>query len=845
MRFFEKSDEMLLQELKELRKENALLKEEKSSTIQSFNNTKEKFHSNNVKFETVLESMTDAIFISDCDGNFIDFNSAFATYHKFKNKEECAKSLLEYPKFLDVYLQNGDLARLDQWAVPRALRGEVCKNEEYTLYRKDTDETWVGSYNFSPIRDLNGLIVGSVVVARDITEFKQNSLKIFELNKSLEQKVEERTKELSQSIIQLNEEIKSRIDAEKELKDSEEKLNAIINNSSDAIGVHVKGIWQLCNKRTLELFGYSTNEELIGTSILNVITNDERDKILNFVKNRSENSTAPNFYITRGLRKDNSEFDLEVTLSSFELYNINYVYVTLRDITVQNKAEKELKDSEAKFRVLFDSLSIGVTLADLNGKIIESNKAAERILGISIKEQEQREIDGVQWNILRPDGSIMPPHEYASVRALKENTEINNVEMAVVKGLNDIAWINVNAAPIPNFGVAISYEDITERKLIEEEMITKRALLGNALKIAHLGHWELDVIKNIFTFNDYFYSIFKTNIDEIGSYQMSAEEYSNKFLYPDDMYIVGEAIRKLIETNDPNYNDYLEHRIIYANGEIGYISVSFSIEKDIFGNTVKAIGANQDITEKKQFEKEIINKNKELAELNVSKDKFFSIIAHDLKSPFSGFLGLTKIMSDDISSFSVKELRHVSGLMQDSAKNLYALLENLLEWSRMQRGITNFEPEIYSLIQIVNNNIKIQSEVAHQKEIIFTNNVNSELEIFADLPMINGVFRNLLSNAIKFTPRNGRIEIGASKNNDASYIIVYIKDSGIGMDDYILEGLFNLSTNVSRKGTEEEPSTGLGLMLCKEFIEKHNGVIWAESEEGEGSTFFFSLPVNK
>ena len=145
------------------------------------------------KLEAALASMTDAVFISDVQGRFIDFNDAFATFHKFRNKDECAKTFAEYPDILDVFMADGTLAPLDQWAVPRALRGETATNAEYTLRRKDTGETWVGSYSFGPIRNKDGVIVGSVVTARDITERKrvdvslaEHSAKLEALNKELE-----------------------------------------------------------------------------------------------------------------------------------------------------------------------------------------------------------------------------------------------------------------------------------------------------------------------------------------------------------------------------------------------------------------------------------------------------------------------------------------------------------------------------------------------------------------------------------------------------------------------------------------------------------------------------------
>ena len=151
------------------------------------------------KLEAALASMTDAVFISDVQGRFIDFNDAFATFHKFRNKDECAKTFAEYPDILDVFMPDGTLAPLDMWAVPRALRGETVTNAEYTLRRKDTGETWVGSYSFGPIRDKDGAIVGSVVVGRDITELKRAEEELRRSRDELEMRVQERTAELARS----------------------------------------------------------------------------------------------------------------------------------------------------------------------------------------------------------------------------------------------------------------------------------------------------------------------------------------------------------------------------------------------------------------------------------------------------------------------------------------------------------------------------------------------------------------------------------------------------------------------------------------------------------------------
>lgn len=242
---------------------------------------------------------------------------------------------------------------------------------------------------------------------------------------------------------------------------------------------------------------------------------------------------------------------------------------------------------------------------------------------------------------------------------------------------------------------------------------------------------------------------------------------------------------------------------------------------------------------------ELSETKENLEKINAEKDKFFSIIAHDLKSPFSGFLGLTRIMAEEIHDISVTEMKKFSKTMQASASNLYKLLENLLEWSRMQRGLIEIKPQYSKLKSLIDQNIEIAEEFAKQKNIDIVSYVSESATVYSDLPMLNTVIRNLISNAIKFTPRGGRVEVGTVELDDDTEPkneCIYIRDNGVGMDLETLSKLFKIDQKVSRPGTENEASSGLGLLLCKEFIEKQGGRIWVESEAGKGSTFYFTLP---
>lgn len=279
----------------------------------------------------------------------------------------------------------------------------------------------------------------------------------------------------------------------------------------------------------------------------------------------------------------------------------------------------------------------------------------------------------------------------------------------------------------------------------------------------------------------------------------------------------------------------------------GNSSVYVNLEGSISNDNELCFLTLHDITDIKKAKIELENLNKNLKEVNSTKDLFFSIIAHDLKSPFSGFLGLLKILSEDINSLSIGELNDISKLLNKSAINIYKLLENLLEWARMQRGITPFNPEIFNLNIIVNQNIEIASEFSRTKEIYIINNINDNILVTADKPMINTVLRNLFSNAVKFTPNGGEVEIGTfiQPSQDLitseGSIVIFIRDSGLGMSKEMINNLFRIDATHSSMGTNKELGTGLGLILCKEFITKHNGRIWVESEVGVGSTFYFTL----
>lgn len=234
----------------------------------------------------------------------------------------------------------------------------------------------------------------------------------------------------------------------------------------------------------------------------------------------------------------------------------------------------------------------------------------------------------------------------------------------------------------------------------------------------------------------------------------------------------------------------------------------------------------------------------ELNELNAAKDKFFSIISHDLKSPIMGFLGLAQMLAESLEKYSIAQLNGFFSNMFDSTNKLYTLLNNLLEWAQLQRNTMIYSPEKIILSKLLNESINNLSPFISGKSITVENSVSSNLKIYADYHMMDSVVQNLLSNAVKFTNLGGLIKIGA-ENIDDNMVRIYVEDNGIGISDSDIKKLFKIDEKVSGIGTEGEMGSGLGLILCDEFIRKNNGRIWAESTEGVGTKMFIEIPNNK
>jgi len=300
------------------------------------------------------------------------------------------------------------------------------------------------------------------------------------------------------------------------------------------------------------------------------------------------------------------------------------------------------------------------------------------------------------------------------------------------------------------------------------------------------------------------------------------------------------------------FKDYPELIQFYHDGKNGEIALKHGLETSYFSAkmsvaeyrgslaTAKII-LLRDITEKKKSEIQLTQYAVELEKMNATKNKFFSIISHDLKNPFNGLIGFSELLLSEFDLLDSNTIKSYIRTINESAKSGYNLLENLLEWARIQTDTINFNPQKLHLKSIATESIEFKALAARRKNIKIQIEIGNDLFIQADYNMLSTIFRNLVSNAIKFTKPGGHIQIIAKPTAETRNIEVSVADNGIGMDPEIQESLFKIEKKVSTVGTDNEMGTGLGLILCKEFVLKNQGTIWIQSEKGLGTTIFFTL----
>lgn len=301
--------------------------------------------------------------------------------------------------------------------------------------------------------------------------------------------------------------------------------------------------------------------------------------------------------------------------------------------------------------------------------------------------------------------------------------------------------------------------------------------------------------------------------------------------------------RKLVSISDLEQMEtwVRERENITSDGRVFPVQLISTPISDLEGRPAGIITITEDITHRKKAENDLKKSESELRELNLAKDKFISILAHDLRNVFNTLLMSTELLSQYASELSEAERNETMKDLYQASRNGYSLLQNLLDWSMSMKGKSSFMPRTFDLIEQVRESLRLSDSAARAKYITISSQIQPGLEVYADPNMVATIFRNLLSNAIKFTPENGTINITANSQGD--FVEISVKDSGTGISKENIERILSPGLTLTLPGTNQEKGNGLGLTLVREFVELHHGVLRIQSQAGQGSTFSFTLPV--
>lgn len=381
---------------------------------------------------------------------------------------------------------------------------------------------------------------------------------------------------------------------------------------------------------------------------------------------------------------------------------------------------------------------------------------------------------------------------------------------------------------------SVTLVDITHYKIQEEVIRESQARFENMANTAPVMIWIADV-DGLFSFLN------KVWLDFTGN-EMGADLGMNwlKNVHPEDL----EKLLGQYQDAFSSKTSFLyEFRFKRKDDVYRWIMIKGTPRFSWDGIFMGFIGSCADISEQKESEEKIRKINIELAEINATKDKFFSIISHDLRSPLSGLMQILFIIAEDYNSLPNDEKQQMITDVANTSKRTYDLMENLLEWSSIQTGNIPFNPKKLTILTLLNSLEALYEHNLKSKEITLKVNVEPEISVFADKKMTETILRNLISNAIKFTHPGGSVSVLSEPDND--FVVIKVIDTGVGIKTEKLSELFKVDKVQSTKGTAKETGTGLGLILCKELVERQNGKIWVESKEDEGTTFYFTLPVEK
>ncbi|ASB49589.1 PAS domain S-box protein [Alkalitalea saponilacus] len=838
---------------KKLQEENRLLKQEIShlratSTQGIINEQFPEANSADIScspatlFKTLLNALPHSIYFKDLRSRIFLCNESMAKKHSQFNSEQEMIGKTDFDLFTQ---EHAEQAYRDEQKIIKTQKPLLNIIERETWANKQ--DTWVSTNKFPLHNEWNELI-GTFGISVDITELKNTQADLEKAHRTLEEKVNERTKELTEN---------------------QKKHQLITDNSFDIImQIDPEGRFIYASPKIKTIMGY-TPEELIGEPIIDYVDSEHKQELAQKFKDLLNGSTSK-LNIISARTKSGEKVWLDISISPVLIDQKPDSFVCIaRDITDTIDANNQLN----LLKRAVENSPVSIIITNTNGVIEYVNSKFIELTGYS-------EDEAIGKTPAIQKSGKMDDKIYSELWETVSKGEEWRGELLNRKKNGDLYWELASISAVKNqqgdttHFIAVK-EDITQEKNRIEERKAEEARLKSIISMMLLNFDdENTLLKHVL---EEAIRLTNSKIGFIYHYQEENQTFilnswskevmqQCSIIEPRTTYelsktgIWGEVVRqrKAIMVND--MKAFNPQRKGYPPGHAEltrFLSIPV-FEKDKIVATVGVANKKEEYTTFDELQLELLmnsvwilvsririnnelkNKNIDLLELNNQRDKLFSIVSHDLRSPFMALINLSQIINENYDTLSEKEIKEYLGLITDGSEKTFNLLENLLEWSKSKRGLINYNPTDINLTEVCNhiiNNMNAQFKV---KNIEVTAELTKPVFLYADKDMVNSIFRNLLSNAVKFSMPDGKIKITAK--NKGKMVEVCVEDNGVGMNIDTANNLFTSESITSQAGSNGEKGSGLGLVLCKEFVEYHKGDIWVKSAVGKGSKFHFTLP---
>ena len=529
-------------------------------------------------------------------------------------------------------------------------------------------------------------------------------------------------------------------------------------------------------------------------------------------------------------RKIHVEFVSNVYLVN----NQKVIQCNIRDITERKLSEKTIFEAHKMLRTLIDNLPALIYIKDVECRKVIANVADVKNIGY----KREEDIIG------KTDIELLPGD--IGHRGYMDDQEVINSGNAIFNKVEDfvdskgkINWISTSKIPLRNnegeiTGLVGIGHDITERKILEMNLST-------ATEIAKLGYWEYDVKSGDFIFDDHYYRLIHgSSAEKQGGNTMNAEEFARRLVHPDDSKMVVASLNEAINSPIPEYLGQTEARVFRDNGDVTNVMVQFKAVKDRTGQTIKIVGINQDITEQKRFEQELMRAKEKAEESDRLKSAFLANMSHEIRTPMNGILGFTELLK--APELTGEKQQRFINIIEKSGARMLNIINDIISISRIESGEVQLSITHVNIDELAKDIVDFFKPEAEKKVLalsykkIFPENQTSTK---TDKEKVYAVLANLVKNAIKFT-ETGSIEIGAEKKG--KFIEFFVKDTGSGVPQEQQEIIFERFRQGSESTNRNYEGAGLGLAISKAYVKLLGGEIWIERNNDQGAIFYFTIP---